>query len=362
MNNEMLCFFKAAYQNDPSCVLIIDNTRKLVWHNGKHPPFDTDEDLTAVLRMPESGSVQNGTYSYSSNGIMYEYHLTNVDDKYYIILCSDIPAIYKHLESQYIREHLENALAETKIETMRISAAAAQLNEYFEDFSDNYISIETLNEQTNIIMHSCSHILKKQYLLEELLRYYREDELSRSVLNCCDIIRHFSENCSEVIGPRGTTRISIDNPQDVFICASWKRMEYCLLCILITLRKKYSGVYDVNITACQIYDEAVINIRITKTNCEHTEKPPLLSEFIPLHKNIPTYDIENMIIRKFLEHFDGVLIDSTEGDTSLISLRFPAAEPASTLKLASPKRGILGKNIITPYHAILWEISDFRYY
>lgn len=363
MNNDMLNFLKTAYENDSSCVLIIDAMRRLIWQNRKHTPFESYNDTPAeILNLPENGSIPSGDYSYCANGIIYEYHLTNVSDEYYIISCSNIPAIYKYLESKYTRESIENELAITKSESMSISAATAQLNDYFEEFEDDYITPEKLNEQTNIIMHCCSRILKKQYLLEELLKYYKKDELTDEILNCSDIIKSFSENCINIIGPRGKTKIVFETSEDVYINASWKRMEYFLLCVLLTLRKKYSGVYKLKISYSQIADEVVINMNLIHTNEELPERPPLLSEFTPIYKDIPTYEIEQIIIRKFLERYNGFIIDSTESKNKSISLRFPAVNADSELKLASPKQSILGKNIITPYHAILFEISDFRYY
>lgn len=364
MNNDMLTLLKTTYENDSSCILILDAMHRLIWQNDKHTPFESyDDEPAKILNLPESGSIPSGDYSYSANGIIYEYHLTNVSDEYYIISCSDIPAIYKYLENKYTRENIENELAIAKIESMSISAATAQLNDYFEDFEDDHIPPEKLNEQTNIIMYSCSRILKKQYLLEELLKYYKEDELTDETLNCSDIIKSFSENCSKVIGPRGRTEIIFETSDNVYINASWKRMEYFLLCAMLTLRKKYSGIYQLKISYSQIVDEAVINMKLIPTDKILPERPPLLSEFTPLHRDAPTYEIEQIIIRKFLERYNGVIIDSTESENKFISLRFPAVNMDSKLKLASPKRrSILGENIITPYHAILWEISDFRYF
>lgn len=363
MNNDILTLLKTTYENDSSCILIIDAMRQLIWQNKKHTPFESYSDTPAeILRLPKSGSIPSGDYSYSANGIIYDYHLTNVSDEYYIISCSNIPAICKYLENKYTRENIENELAMTKSESMSISAAAAQLNDYFENFEDDYISPERLNEQTNIIMHCCARILKKQYLLEEVLRYYKEDELADDILNCSEIIKSFSENCKNVIGPRGKTKIIFEESDDIYIKASWKRMEYFLLCALLTLRKKYSGIYKLKISYSQIVDEVVINMKLIHTDEELPERPPLLSEFTPIYKDIPTYEIEQIIIRKFLERYNGFIIDSTESKNKFISLRFPAVDADSELKLASPRKSILGGNIITPYHAILFEISDFRYY
>jgi len=140
MNNDMLTLLKTTYENDSSYILIIDAMRKLIWQNKKHTPFESYSDTPAeILQLPKSGSIPSGDYSYSANGIIYDYHLINVSDEYYIISCSNIPAIYKYLENKYTRENIENELAMTKIESMSISAATARLNDYFEDFDDDHI-------------------------------------------------------------------------------------------------------------------------------------------------------------------------------------------------------------------------------
>ncbi len=361
MNNNMLDFFKAAYQNDSSCIVILDKNRQLIWHNGKHAPFQLNENISATLLIPEGGSVQSGDYSYSAHDTMYDYHLTNVSDEYYIISCSDIPAIYRDFERKYTREYLENMIAESRIEVLSISAAAAQLNDYFEEFEDDHVPPESLNDQTNIIMQNCSRILKKHYLLEELLKYYDADETTEELISCSDIIKTFAQHSSRVIGPRGSTKIICDVPDEVYVSASWKRMEYFLLCVMIVLRKKYSGVYQLKVSACQMYDEAVINMKLIPIGDEEPSKP-LLSTFTPLYKNTPVYEIENMIIRKFVERYGGFIIDSTESSSNLISIRMPSVNAAAELKLAEPKSIICNESVITPYHALLWEISDFRYY
>lgn len=361
MNNTMLDFFKAAYQNDSSCILILDKNRQLIWHNGKHAPFQLNDNISATLLIPESGSVPSGDYSYSAHDTMYDYHLTNASDEYYIISCSDIPAIYRNFERKHTREYLENIIAESRIEALSVSSAVAQLNDYFEEFEDEHIPSESLNDQTNIIMQNCSRILKRHYLLEELLKYYDPDETAEEVINCSAIIETFVRHSSRVIGPRGNTKIICDVPDKIYVSASWKRMEYFLLCVMMVLRKKYSGVYQLKISACQMHDEAVINMKLIPTGDEEPGRP-LLSTFTPLYKNTPVYEIENMIIRKFIERYNGFIIDSTESSRNLISIRMPSANITNKVRLAEPKSVICGESVITPYHALLWEISDFRYY
>lgn len=361
MNNTMLDFFKATYANDSSCILVLDKNRNIIWHNGKHVPFPLNGNISATLLIPESGSVPSGDYSYSAHDTIYDYHLTNASDEYYIVSCSDIPAIYRNLERKYTREYLENIIAESRIEALSVSSAAAQLNDYFEEFEDDHIPPENLNDQTNIIMQNCSRILKRHYLLEELLKYYDSTETTEEIINCSAIIETFVRNSKRVIGPRGNTKIICDISDNICVSASWKRMEYFLLCVMIVLRKKYSGVYQLKVSARHINDEAVINMKLIPTGDEEPSRS-LLSTFTPLYKNTPVYEIENMIIRKFVERYNGFIIDSTESSRNLISIRMPLANAKNNVQLAEPQSIICGESVITPYHALLWEISDFRYY
>ncbi|MGN0630508.1 MAG: hypothetical protein ACI4JN_04185 [Ruminococcus sp.] len=361
MTCDTLEVLKSVYRNDSSCILILDSGLSLIWHNGKSIPFDPEEDLKTVLCMPEKGSIESGDYSYSAHGIIYEYHLTNVSDEYYVIACSDLPAIYRNLESRYTREHLENALAASKLETMNICAAAVRLNDCFEGMENEEAVFDELNEQTNIIMKNCSAMLKEQYLMEELLRYYREGETECSVINFSEIARSFANCCSRVLGPRGSTKISCDISEDIFINASGGRVEYFLLCLFVLLRKKYKGVYHLKLSASVLYDEAVFNMKLIPLG-DDEPCTPLLSEFIPLHRETPEYEMENMVVRKFLERYEGMLIDSTESSGRMYSVRMPVAEMGLSMKLSSERKSIAGESVITPYHAVLWDISDFRYY
>ena len=361
MNYDKLEVLKTIYAEDSSCILILDSDLRLIWQNGKNTPFVPDDNLPSVLRLPKAGRIESGDYSYYVHDIIYEYHLTNAADEYYIISCSDIPAFYKHFENRFSRENLENTLIRSRLETMRISASAAQLNDYFEEIEDDNINYEELNEQTNIIMKSCSGLLREQYLTNELLRYYSQDETESSVVNCSEIIRTFAKKCGNIIGPRGSTKISCDISDNIFINASYCRMEYFLLCLLVLLRKKYPGIYQLKISASEFCDEIVIHMKLIPTG-EDEQNRPLLSEFIPLYKDVPVYEMENLIVRKFLERYNGVFIDSTESGNYTFSLRFPAAEAGASIRLAAKNETISGECIITPYHAILCDISDFRYY
>lgn len=361
MTCDTLEVLKSVYQNDSSCILILDSSLRLIWHNGKSIPFDPEEDLKTVLHMPENENIESGDYSYSVHGIIYEYHLTNVSDEYYVIACSDMPAVCRNLESRYTREHIENMLAASKLETLNICSAAVRLNDFFEGMENEDEVFDKLNEQTNIIMKNCSAMLKEQYLMEELLKYYREGETECFAVNFSEIVRLFADSCSRVIGPRGSTKISCDISGDVFINASGGRIEYFLLCLFVLLRKKYKGSYHLKLSVSVLYDEAVFNMKLIPLGDDETCKP-LLSEFIPLHRETPEYEIESMIVRKFLERYEGMMIDSTESSGRMYSVRMPLAEMGLTTKNSSERKSIAGESVITPYHAVLWDISDFRYY
>lgn len=362
MKNDTLELLKKVYANDSSCIFILDSSLSLVWHNGKKMPFEPDDDSKEIFGLHEKSTPKSGDYSYNANGIIYEYHLTNVSGEYYVIMCSDIPAVYKGLESRYTRENLENTLAASKLEILNISAAAARLNDYFEESCFDDTAYDELNEQTNVIMKNCSAVLKEHYLMEELLRYYREDETEGTVINFSEIVKAFAKNCCRIIGYRGSTRISCDISENIFIKASSGRVEYFLLCLLVLLRKKYKGIYDLKISAFVLYDELCLNMKLIKVG-DDEENKPLLSEFVPINRDIPVYEIENMVVRRFLERYNGVLIDSTDGGNSMFSIRLPVAEDDDMdMKFSSQRRSIAGESIITPYHAILCDISNFRYY
>lgn len=361
MTCDTLEMLKRVYMNDSSCVLILDSSLGLVWHNGKKMPFDPDDDIKEILCLNENEGIKSGDYSYNAHGIIYEYHLLNVSDEYYVISCSDIPAVYRNLENRYTRENLENTLAASKLEMMNICAAAARLNDSFEELECEDSSFDELNEQTNVIMKNCSAVLKEYYLMEELLRYYKEDETECAVISFSEIADNFSKNCSRIIGPRGSTRISCDISRNIFINASAGRVEYFLLCLFVLLRKKYKGIYQFKISASVLYDELNLNMKLIPLGEDEAQKP-LISEFVPINKGISAYEIENMVVRRFLERYDGILIDCTDGGSRMFSVRLPVSETGGSIKISSTRKSIAGESIITPYHAVLWDISDFRYY
>ncbi|MGN0585090.1 MAG: hypothetical protein ACI4JD_06510 [Ruminococcus sp.] len=361
MENSMIDFFKAAYQNDSSCILILDKTGKLIWNNDSPAPFDVHSSLNDIFHFSEDNLPASGDYSYALNDILYEYHLTNVSNDYLIISCSDVPMVYRLFENRSSRESIENFVKQSKQEMLGISSSASQLNDYFEDFEDDNISTDELNEQINIIMNNCSQVLREHYLIEEFLRYYSDEETKASILNCSDILKTFAKNCREVFGPRGTTRVICDPEPNVPIYASRQRLEFFLLCVLIILRKDYPGIFRLEIGARSISDETVINMKLIPVG-EEDEGSHLMSKFVPLYKDTPLHEMENIIIKRFLERYNGILIDSTENENKSISMRFPTPEISNIFKLKTPKRELYSQTIITPYHAVLSEISDFRYY
>ena len=88
MSSELLDFFKAAYENDSACVFIFDRTFSLIWQNGKDAPFDKNSDIKTILNLTAENLPASGDYSYCIDSTLYDYHLINVSDNYFIVSCS----------------------------------------------------------------------------------------------------------------------------------------------------------------------------------------------------------------------------------------------------------------------------------
>ena len=360
MTDNMLDFLKAAFGNDSSCVLILDTDLSLVWHNEKPAPFNIYGDLAGILGLQKNATLSSGDYSFSVNDIIYDYHLTAAEDHYVVSICRT-PSAIRTLERTFSRNTIENTIAMLRQNVLSISASAAQLNECFESFEDDSIHTDTLNEQINMIMCRCANILKSQYTVQELLKYFEPEETEPEVIDCSELIRHFSFCCQSVFGPRGNTRITCNADEVMPFRISPQRLEFFLMCVLLTMQRHDGEAYQLNISVRKAADDIDINFRLIPVG-NASESPRLLSDFVPLHKESPQHEMEKLIISRCLERYNGVMIESVQNGCNVISIRFPAVDDEPVNELEASVKDIWSRSIITPYHAMLSEISDFRYY
>lgn len=360
MTDSTLEFLKAVYGNDSACVLVLDSRLELVWHNGRNTPFEPDIPPAKALGLSAEQIPVSGDYSFTASGTIYDYHLTAAGD-FYIISISSVPSTIRCLDSELVRHAFENTLSAYRNNIRSISASASQLNEYFESFEDSSTPTALLNDQINMIMGCCARILKSHFTIQELVKYYDPDETEPVVVDCSRMLKHFSQCCSEILGPRGSTQIICEADDVLPFRISPQRLEFFLLCVLLVLRQYDDETYLIRLTADRCGSDISICFRLIPTGNTDTEDR-LLSKNVPLHSDVPMYEMERSIISQCLKRYNGVMLESVQNGCRIISLRFPMADTDDAITLRSNEKDIWSRSLITPYHAMLSEISDFRYY
>lgn len=360
MTDSTLGFLKSVYGNDPSCVLVLDKELQLIWHNGRDMPFEHDTPPAEALGLSAEHLPESGDHTFSAGGIVYDYHLTAAED-FYIISISATPAAIRSLDSELIRHTFENTLSAYRNSIRSISASAAQLNEYFEGFEDSSAPSALLNDQINMIMGSCARMLKSHFTIQELMKYYDPAETEPIVVDCGKLLEYFSRCCSDIFGPRGTTRIVFEASDVLPFRISPQRLEFFLLCVLLVLRENDNESYLLRLTADRSGNDISICFRLIPTGNEASEER-LLSKNVPLYSDTPQHEMERLIISQCLKRYNGVMLESVQNGCRVISLRFPLADEGDMITLRTIEKDIWSRSLITPYHAMLSEISDFRYY
>lgn len=361
MSDELLGFFKEAYQNDSVCVLILDSRFSLVWHNGKPAPFtiQSDTDFKAELNIMSEEMPDSGDYSYYHDGILYEYHLNNVSDKYFIISCSYEPALIRFIGNSDSRKTLENILSSRFVNTQGIAAAAASLNDKFEELDITENSEKELYQQLNIIMGHCSHILKEHYIFNEVLLYQNE-ESEPETTDCAMLIEDFVKQCKYVIGSKNGSHIICHAEPDLPVNVSGKRLHFLMLCLLVEIFRNSSEVLRIVINGEE--NNGIITIGISASPVGETpDIPPLLSRSTPIHKDSPEFANCGTILEAFQNKYSCKISKYTFLGNIGYRICLPVADISQGIHLSS--NGICRTDyMISPYHAMLFDISDFRYY
>ena len=360
MTDNLSDFFMSAYENDSACVIIFDRELRLIWHNDKPAPFDINSSLKETLKLQTSPTPQSGDYSFICDGIIYDYHLTAAKEYYIISICTT-PSAMRNLDKEPIRQQLENTISSARSNIMSIAASASELNDYFEEFGADENCMKLLNEQINMIMGNCARMLKKQLSLQELLKYYDPYETEPVCVDSSSIIENFTRCCQYVLGPRNQIQVVCETQDILPLAINPQRLEFLLMCVLLTLHDFGDQIHQIKLSAQRILDEININFTLIPTGDQDTSGR-LLSKSVPLHKNAPQYELEKLIIKRCLEKYEGTMIESVQNGFRIISLRFPAADDDAPSSLKSDSRDLWSQLPVTPYHAMLSEISDFRYF
>lgn len=359
MSHELLNFFKKTYQNDSDCVLIFDRSLALIWHNEKPAPFSLSCDLPKLLHFPEDTFPQSGDYTFYTQEVLYEYHLVNADDKYFIVSCGTAPVLHKILAQKNIRNRLENQLAKYRQETCGITSSVEQLNDLIEEAECPELTRHALYECLNIIAGNCSRMNREYYMLLEIMHAYESDIRDPELLDCAAVLEQFQKKCNSILGEKSGICVLVHAQPDLTIVASQSSFEFCLLCILQILCKSNSDCQLVRMDARQIGDEVSITFTSNLVG-EHENTEHLLSHFAPLHA-APAFEKELMIVQQFLDAYNASFMKSVWGERTTFCLRMPISDISAGMSLQTPVSS-MPHGIMSPYYAMLSELSDLRYY
>jgi hypothetical protein len=356
MYSDCLELLKTTYQNDSNCILIFDHTQTLVWTNGKPSPFAGIQNLPALFHFPEQALPPSGDDSVCVGNVMYDYHCINVQDTFLILSCNDTPSLDKMIRANEDRNHLENFLAKIRQETFGITNAVSALNELVEE-ADDMLPQNTLYQCLNIIMGNCSRMMKRQYVLRELLQYYEvQQDAHIEPIDCASLLEAFATQSSRVLGKK----VLLHAEPEMAVAVPPQRFEFCLLCMLVILIGTDAIEKQLRIHAQPIGDNAAITMTAYFVG-KDTYQPPQLSSFIPLHETTQ-WEEEYAIIRHFCKAYQATLLESGQADGRSFCLRIPISDISPSHSLHTIDTEKLSHTLISPYHAMLSEISDYRYY
>ncbi len=354
MKYDYLETIKFIYENDNTPVLLLDNNYNMLWHSNHPMPFDISGSISDILGLPNGSPPISGDYSYILDGFIYTYHVISLPDGNFLISLSSISEYEKALNNALIRKNAQSQINSGLAIISSIASSSSELNDLFEssDEADNVWSIAC--SQINNIMCRCASIIKAYRTVKELTDYFDLKVKRDSTINMGVFMEKFTYASRLVTGPRSNITFNVNAENNLFADVSEERMEMFMLCLMIVTRGNTDVPCTVTIDAFRSPEENVI-ISLTvamDTSCESAE---------PTDRELLETQAERLIIKKFSSLFCRDFSDISAEGKRTIKMEFEPSKNRPHFELKAPPKND-GESIITPYHALLSGMTDFRYY
>lgn len=345
------------YQQTEDAVLCYGTDGTLLWHNNAGVGAKAEADR--LPRFSPDGTPENGTFLLPHGGtlccVRQESRHTGQQDVILVQISSTSAGkIFGNCPE--LHRETENRIAAVRQKIFGITNAVSALYDSLEESGSSRMLLEEQLEQLNIIQGNCCRLLRPSLLLLELLKYFQKSEISGEALFLDRELSNFVESCRNVLGR--TMRIRLETDRPLCICVSRRRLQNCLLCLILLMHRACPEAARLFWQAKAQDDRVLLCCTASPDGTEsfsrrHSEAEQLYQTGL----RTP----EEQIVQQFCAAYDAVLLTSRTEQEVQYTLRFPCCKTEKHLSLNSSRTAI-DDSIFSPYQIFLSDISGYRFY
>lgn len=345
------------YQQTEDAVLCYGTDGTLLWHNNAGVGAKAEADR--LPRFSPDGTPENGTFLLPRGGtlccVRQESRHTRQQDVILVQISSTSAGeIFGNCPE--LHRETENRIAAVRQKIFGITNAVSALYDSLEESGSSRMLLEEQLEQLNIIQGNCCRLLRPSLLQLELLKYFQKSEISGEALFLDRELSNFVESCRNVLGRIMRIRLETDRP--LCICVSRRRLQNCLLCLILLMHRACPEAARLFWQAKAQDDRVLLCCTASPDGTEsfsrrHSEAEQLYQTGL----RTP----EEQIVQQFCAAYDAVLLTSRTEQEVQYTLRFPCCKTEKHLSLNSSRTAI-DDSIFSPYQIFLSDISSYRFY
>lgn len=354
MKYDYLETIKFIYESDNTPVLLLDNNYNMLWHSSHPMPFDISGSIPDILGLPDGAPPVSGDYSYILDGFIYTYHVISLPDKNFLISLSSISEYEKAMNNALIRRSTQSQINSGLAIISSIAGSSSELNDLFEGGDEVDRIWDDACSQLNNIMCRCASMIKTYRTVKELTDYFDLKVKHDSTINIGVFMEKFACASRLVTGPRSNITFNVNAESNLFADVSEERMEMFMLCLMIIARGNTDIPCTVTIDAFRSPEENVIISLTAAMDASYKAAEATERELLEIQT-------ERLIIKKFSNCFCRNFSDISTTGKRTIKMEFESSKNIPRFELKAPPENE-GESIITPYHALLSDMTDFRYY
>lgn len=349
------------YQQTTDYVILFSQQWETLWQNRDCPMLHHAENDRTFLAYFESKIPEPGTYLICYQGELYSIQLDRheqEDEILYLVRIGQSPCQETAWKNPAWRHELENQTAALRQQVFGISNAVAELYHTIEETSDGYsrMVLEEMMEQLNIIKGNCCRMMQPSVLQSEMSKYYQSQEISSEAFFLDRELSKFVESCHAVLGR--TLRLHLESESHLRIFANRRRLQNCLLCLILHIRRQRPDITRMHWNAQQQEEQIILTCTADSDGTDTVSKRH--SSLEQLYET-PLVSPEEMVIRLFCKTYHAAALYTNLENRMVCTLRFPVCSPDVPLSLQSPSQ-ILQDDAFSPFQILLSDISAYRFY
>ena len=347
------------YAQTTDYVILFSRQWETLWQNQDCPMIHHTENIQGLLGF--SQNTESGTILFPYMGELYSAQTdrhTQGEETLYLVQISRRPFQETAWNNPAWRQERENQIAATRQQIFGISNAVTQLYQTIEESSDTYsrMVLEELMEQLNIIKGNCCRMMQPSLLWNEMSKYYQSQEISNEAFFLDRELSNFVESCQIVLGR--SLRMHLKSESHLRIFANRKRLQNCLLCLILHIRRQRPDITQIHWEAQHQDEQIVLTCTADSDGTENTSNRH--SGLEQLYET-PLISPEESIIRLFCKTYHTAVLYTNLEDRMVCALRFPMCSSNVPLSLQSPGQ-ILQDDAFSPFQIFLSDISAYRFY